>query len=95
MKRQLNVAIVISDIVEVLLKMSHLFCNDNVTVAVEDHRHFSMRKIPDRRVFSKVFYTLHESNILSSFITHVSSERGKRNRIYTVQNIHIFMNISA
>jgi len=61
------------DVVEVLLKMPHIFANaedvnmlyvysfcvGSATAAVEEYRRrFPMRRIPYRRVFSKVFNTL-------------------------------------
>jgi hypothetical protein len=49
------------------------FCDGSVTAAVEEyHRRFSVRKILDHRMFSKVFNTLRNHVTLSS--VHVSSE---------------------
>jgi hypothetical protein len=85
-KRQLAVVIVDGDIVGVLLKMPHIFtnteyadmlcvygfCDSSATAAVEEyHQRFPVRRIPDRRVFSKVFNTLLECGTLPS--AHVSS----------------------
>ena len=55
------------------------FCNASATAAAEEYRRrFPMCRIPDRRVFFKVFYTLRECGTRPS--THVSSERaGKQN----------------
>jgi hypothetical protein len=50
----------------------YVFCNGSATTAVEDCcRRFHMQRIPDRRVFSKVFNILHER-------AHVSSERARQ-----------------
>jgi hypothetical protein len=48
------------------------FCNGRATAAVEYRRLFPMRRIPDRRVFSKAFNTLREGGTLPS--AHVSPE---------------------
>ena len=86
-KRQLAVVTVDSDIVGVLCKMPHIFtdaeyadmlyaygfCDGSATAAVEEYRRwFPMRRIPDRRVFSKVFNTLRECGTLPS--AHVLTE---------------------
>ena len=48
------------------------FCDGSATAAVEEYcRRFPMRRIPDRRVFYKVFNTLRECGTLPS--AHVSS----------------------
>ena len=53
------------------------FCDGSATAAVEEyHRRFPMRRIPDLRVFSKVFNTLRECGTLPS--AHVSSERARK-----------------
>ena len=53
------------------------FCDGSATAAVEEYlRRFSMRRIPDRRVFSKVFNTSRECGTLPS--AHVSSERARQ-----------------
>ena len=45
------------------------FCDGSATAAVEEYRpRFLMRRIPDRRVFSKVFNTLREcDNVETNF----------------------------
>jgi hypothetical protein len=86
-KRQLAVVTVDNDIVGVLRKMPHIFTNSKYadmllfdyfcdgcdTAAVEYRRRFLVCRIPDRRVFSKVFDTLREHSTLPS--AHVSLER--------------------
>ena len=53
------------------------FCDGSATATVEEYRRrFPMRRIPDRRVFSKVFNTLRECGTLSS--AHVSSENVRK-----------------
>jgi len=53
------------------------FCDGSATVAVEEYRRrFSMRRIPDRRVFYKVFNTLRECGTLPN--SQVSSERARK-----------------
>jgi hypothetical protein len=48
-------------------------CDGSVTAAVEEyHQWFPMRRIPDHRVFSRMFNTLRECGMLPS--AHVSSE---------------------
>ena len=81
MKRQLAVVTVDTDIVGVLWKMQHIFTNDeygdtmcvygfcdgSATAAVEEYRRrFPMGRIPDRRVFYKVFNTFRECGTLPS-----------------------------
>jgi len=44
-----------------------------------------MRRIPDRRVFYKVFNTLHECGTLPS--AHVSSERARKQNMEEQENI--------
>ena len=71
-KRQLAVVTVGSDIIGVLWKMLHIFtnaeyadmlyvygfCDGSATAAVEEYRRwFPVGRIPDHRVFSKVFIT--------------------------------------
>jgi hypothetical protein len=62
------------------------FCDDSVTVAVEKYcRRFPLRRIPDRRAFSKVFNTLCEYGTLPS--SHVSSERARQQYVEEQENI--------
>jgi len=90
-KRQLAAVTVDSDIVEVLWKMPHIFtnaeyadmmyvhgfCDGSATGAVEEYRRlFPMRRIPERRVFYKVFNTLRECGKLPS--ARVSFERTRK-----------------
>ena len=100
MKCQLAVVTVDSDTVGVLCKMPHIFtnaeyadmmyvygfCDGSATAAAEEYRRrFPMRRIPDRRVFYKVFNTLRESGNLPS--AHVSSERARRQNMEEQENI--------
>ena len=56
------------------------FCHGSATATVEEYRRrFSMRRIPDRRVFSEVFSTLFECGTLPS--AHVSSERARKQNV--------------
>jgi hypothetical protein len=49
------------------------FCNCSDIAAVEEYCHqFPVHRIPDCKVFSKMFNTLHECGVLPS--AHVSSE---------------------
>ena len=53
------------------------FCDGSATAAVEEYRRrFPLRRILDRRVFYKVFNTLHECGKLPS--VHVSSEGARK-----------------
>ena len=62
------------------------FCNGSATAAVEEYRRrFPMRRIPDRRVFYKVFNTLRECGTLPS--AHVSSERARKLNMEEQENI--------
>jgi hypothetical protein len=62
------------------------FCDGSATAAVEEYRRrFPTRRIPDRRVFSKVFNTLRESGTLPS--VHTSSERGRQQSVEEQENI--------
>jgi hypothetical protein len=55
-------------------------------LAVEEYRRrFPMRRIPDRRVFSKVFNTLREWGTLPT--AHVSSERARKQNMEEQENI--------
>jgi hypothetical protein len=80
--------------------MPHIFTNDkyadilfvygffdgSATGAVEEYcRRFPIRRIPDRRMFSKVFNTLCECGTLPS--AHVSSERGCQQHVEEQENI--------
>jgi hypothetical protein len=50
------------------------FCDGSAIAAVEEYRRRSlMSRLPDRRVFSEVFNTLHERGTLPS--DHAASER--------------------
>ena len=62
------------------------FCDGSATAAVEEYRRqFPMRRIPDRRVFYKVFNTLRECGTLPS--AHVSSERARKQNMEEQENI--------
>jgi len=62
------------------------FCDGSATAAVEKYRRrFSMRRIPDRRVFYKVPNTLRECGTLPS--AHVSSERARKQNMEEQENI--------
>ena len=62
------------------------FCDGSATAAVEEYcRRFPMRRIPDRRVFYKVFNTLRECGMLPS--AHVSSERARKQNMEEQENI--------
>jgi len=62
------------------------FCDGSATAAVEEHhRRFPMRRIPNRRVFYKVFNTLRECGTLPS--AHFSSERTRKQNIEEQKNI--------
>ena len=64
----------------------YVFCDDSATAAVEEYRRrFPMRRIPDRRVFSKVFNTLRECGTLPS--ARVSSERARKRNMEEQENI--------
>ena len=55
------------------------FCDGSSTAAVEEYRRRSpMRKIPDLRLFYKVFNTLRECGTLPS--AHVSYERARKRK---------------
>ena len=59
------------------------FSDGSATAAVEEHRRrFPTRRIPDRRVFYKVFNTLRECGTLPS--GHVSSERARKQNMVSV-----------
>jgi len=61
------------------------FCDNSATAAAEEyHRRFPMRRILDRRLFSKVFNTLHEFGTLPT--AHVASERA-RQQVQEQENI--------
>jgi len=51
----------------------------------EYHRRFPMRRIPDHRVFSKVFNTLRECGTFPS--AHVLSERARKQNMEEQENI--------
>ena len=61
-------------------------CNGSATAAVEEYRQrFPMHRIPDRRVFYKVFNTLRECGTLPS--AHVSPERARKENMEEQENI--------
>jgi len=61
-------------------------CDGSATAAVEEYRRrFPMRRIPDRRVFYKVFNTLRECGTLPT--AHVSSERARKQNMEEQENI--------
>ena len=61
------------------------FYNGSATVAVEEHRRrFPMCRIPDRRVFPKMFNTLRECGTFP--IAHVSSEQACKQNIEEQEN---------
>jgi hypothetical protein len=87
------------DIVVVLCKVQHIFtsaecadmlylygfCDDSATAAVEEYRRrFPMRRILDRRVFSKVFNTLSDCDTLPSALV---SPEGARQHVQEQENI--------
>jgi hypothetical protein len=99
-KRQLAVVTVDSDIVGVLWKRPHIstiaecadmlypygFCDCSAVAAVEECRgRFPMRRIPDRRVFTKVFNKIRESGTLPS--VQVSSERARKQHVEEQEHI--------
>ena len=99
MKRQLAVVTVNSAIVGVLCKTLHIFtnaeyadmlyfsrfCDSSATAAVEEYRRrFPMSRIPDRRVFSKVFNTLRECGTLPR--AHAASEWARQ---HVEEQVHI------
>jgi len=62
------------------------FCDSSAIAAVEEYRRwFPMRRIPDRRVFYKVFNTLRVCGTLPS--AHVSSERARKLNMEEQENI--------
>ena len=62
------------------------FCDDSATAAVEEYRRrFPMHRIPDRRVFYKVFNTLCECGTLPS--AHVSSEWARKQNMEEQESI--------
>ena len=62
------------------------FCDGSATAAVEEYsRRVHMRRIPDRRMFYKVFNTLRECDMLPS--AHVSSERACKQNMEEQENI--------
>jgi hypothetical protein len=62
------------------------FCDGSAAAAVEEYRRrLPMCRIPDRRVFSEVFNTLHERGTLPS--AQVSSERGRQQHVEEQENI--------
>jgi len=62
------------------------FFDGSATDAVEEYcRRFHMSRIPDRRVFSKVFNTLRECGTIPS--AHVSSERARKQNMEEQENI--------
>ena len=66
------------------------FCDGSATAAVEEYRRrFPMRRIPNRRVFSKVFTTLRECDTPPS--AHVSSERACKQNMEEQENILVMV----
>jgi glutaminase len=62
------------------------FCDGNATAAVKEyHQQFSVHRIPDCSVFSKVFNTLCEHGVLPN--AHVSSERACQQHVEEQENI--------
>jgi len=62
------------------------FCDGSANVAVEEYRRrVPMRRIPDRRVFYKLFNTLRECGTLPN--AHVSSERPRQQHVKEEENI--------
>ena len=62
------------------------FCEGSCTAVVEEYRRrFPIRRIPDRRVFYKVFNILRECGRLPS--AHVSSERARKQDMEEQENI--------
>ena len=62
------------------------FCDGSATAAVEEYRRrFPMRRIPDNRLFYKVFNTLRECGTLPN--AHVSSERTRKQNTEEQENI--------
>jgi len=62
------------------------FCDGSATAAVEEYRRrYPVRRIPDRRVFYKLFNTLREYGTLPS--THVSSKRARKQNMEEQKNI--------
>jgi hypothetical protein len=99
-KRLLAIVTAESDIVELLCKMPHIFtnaayvdvpyvyscCSGCATADVEEYRQrFPVHRIPDHRVFSKVFNTLCECGTLPS--AHVSSEQARKQHVKEQENI--------
>jgi hypothetical protein len=61
-------------------------CDGSATAAVEEYRRgLPMRRIPDRRVFSKVSNTLRECGTLPT--ARVSSERARQQHVEEEENI--------
>jgi hypothetical protein len=95
-KCQLAIVTIESDVVGVLCKMLHIFtnakcadvlycCSGSATADVEEyHRRFPVHRIPECRVFSKVFNTLHECGMLP--IAHVSSEQASQQHMKEQEN---------
>ena len=62
------------------------FCDGNANAAVEEYRRrVPMRKIPDRRVFSKMLNTVRECGNLPS--AHVSSERARQQHVEEEEHV--------
>ena len=62
------------------------FCDGSATAAVEEYRRrFPMRRIPDLRVFYKVFNTLRERDTLPS--AHVSFKSARKQNMEEQENI--------
>jgi len=62
------------------------FCDGSATASFEEYRRrVPMRRIPDRRVFYKVFITLRECGTL--LCAHASSERARKQNLEEQDNI--------
>ena len=61
------------------------FCDGSATAVEEYRRRFPMHRIPDRRVFCRVFNTLRECRMLPS--AHVSSERARKQNMEEQENV--------
>ena len=69
------------------------FFDGSATAAVEEYRRrFPMRRIPDRRMFDKVFNTLRECGTLPS--AHVSSERARKQNMEEQETFLLWYSIA-
>lgn len=68
------------------------FCNRNETAEVEQHQQlFQHRKIQEKNVFIKIFYTLCKTGRLDS--AHITSECFRIQDVKEVENILNFMEL--